>query len=457
MLHGEVARNLYARCAALPIVDYHSHLPADRLAANTPFSDLTELWISTDHYKWRAMRLNGVPERLCSGDGGAYEKFEAWASTLPLLLRNPLQDWSAMELFRYFGIEQELDMRTAASIWGRANEQLRGDGFRPRDFLTRMQVEVLCTTDDPADSLEYHAQLRDDPGFAPKVLPTFRPDRALAIDSPTAFTEWLERLGEMANVDVSGFQGLLDALRRRHEAFGEMGCRLSDHGLVHCHSTPCTEAQAARIYARFREGREIGADEAEAWRSHLMREFARWDAERGWTMLLHLGALRNNNSRMAASGADVGCDGIGDFSHARSLNAFLDALDSEGRLPNTILFNSNPRDNLMFATVAGNFFSDGVVGKVQYGPAWWFLDTRQGIREQFDAMSLVGVAHNFIGMVTDSRSFLSFTRHDYFRRVVADIYGSEVERGLLPDDRERLAATLHAQFYGNARGRLAWT
>jgi glucuronate isomerase len=457
LLHGETAKDLYRRCADLPIVDYHSHLPADRLAANTRFANLTELWIATDHYKWRAMRLNGVPERLCSGDGGDYEKFAAWAATLPLLMRNPLQDWSAMELDRYFGVREELNPDSAAAIWARVNEQLQGEGFRPRDFLTRRRVEVLCTTDDPADSLEHHQALRDDPGFAPRILPTFRPDRALAIDAPAAFGAWLERLGASADLDVSGYQGLLDALRRRHDAFGQMGCRLSDHGLVHCHAAPCTEAEAARIFARSRAGQAVPMAEAEAWRSHLMREFARWDAEKGWTMLLHLGALRNNNSRLAATGADVGCDCIGDFSHAQSLNAFLDSLDSEGRLPRTILFNSNPRDNLLFATVAGNFFSDGVVGKVQFGPAWWFLDTRQGIREQFEAMSLVGVAHNFIGMVTDSRSFLSFTRHDYFRRVIADLYGSEMERGLLPDDRERMAATLRAQFYDTARKGFGWT
>jgi glucuronate isomerase len=457
LLQDDVARELYQRCASLPIIDYHSHLSAERLAANTRFSNLTDLWISSDHYKWRAMRLNGVPERFCSGDAGDFEKFSAWAATLPLLLRNPLQDWSALELHRFFGIDEELSPATASSIWGRVNEQLQGSGFLPRDFLDRMRVEILCTTDDPADSLESHRQLREDPTFAPKVLPTFRPDRALGGEAPEAFLSWLARLEEASDVSVTGYPDFIAALRRRHDAFEGMGCRVSDHGLVHCHSAACSEAEAARIFSRMRQGSQVSPSEAECWRAHLMREFARWDAEKGWTMLLHLGAQRNNNSRLAATmGADVGCDCIGDFDHARTLNAFLDSLDSEGRLPNTILFNSNPRDNLLFATVAGNFFTDGVVGKVQYGPAWWFLDTRRGIEEQYEAMSQVGVAHNFIGMVTDSRSFLSFTRHDYFRRIVAGIYGSEVGRRLLPPDLDRLEATLKAQFYENALTRFGW-
>ena len=458
LLHSPVAKDLYRRCASLPIVDYHSHLPVDRLAANTPFSNLTELWIATDHYKWRAMRLNGVPERLCSGDAGDYEKFSAWAETLPRLLRNPLQDWAAMELMQYFGISEELNPDTASSIWGRTIEQLQAGGFAPRDLLTRMRVEVLCTTDDPADTLEHHRVLQGDPMFAPKVLPTFRPDRALAIGDTVAFDAWLQRLAERADTEVAGYQGFVDALRRRHDEFGRLGCRISDHGLEHAHSAPCTEQQAAAIFQRFRNGSQVSPAEAECWRSHLMREFARWDAEKGWTLLLHLGARRNNNSRMAAvHGADAGCDCIGDFGQVGPLNDFLDSLEAESRLPRTILFNSNPRDNLAFATIAGNFFGDDEPGKVQYGPAWWFLDTREGIVEQYGAMSVVGVAQNFIGMVTDSRSFLSFVRHDYFRRVVSNIYGAEVESKLLPDDRERLAKSLRAQFYDNARARFGQT
>jgi glucuronate isomerase len=369
-------------------------------------------------------------------------------------MRNPLQDWAAMELQQYFGICEELNPDTAASIWGTVNEQLQAGGFAPRDLLARMRVEVLCTTDDPADTLEHHQALRNDLTFAPKVLPTFRPDRALAIEDAKGFGAWVQRLAERTGLDISGYQAFIDALRRRHDDFGGLGCRVSDHGLEHAHAAPCTERQAATIFQRFRDGQPVSPAQAESWRSHLMREFARWDAEKGWTLLLHLGARRNNNSRMATMlGADAGCDCIGDFGQVGALNDFLDSLEAESRLPKTILFNSNPRDNLAFATIAGNFFEEGEAGKVQHGPAWWFLDTREGIIAQYDAMSVVGVAHNFIGMVTDSRSFLSFVRHDYFRRVVSNIYGAEVESGLLPDDRERLAQALRAQFYENAHNR----
>lgn len=451
LLETDIARALYKASASLPIVDYHSHLPVEVIAANRPFANLADIWIRGDHYKWRAMRLNGVSERFCSGTAGDWEKFQAWAATLPLALRNPLYHWSALELKHYFGIETLLSPDTALPIWEQANALLAGEDYRPRALLQKMNVEVLCTTDDPADALDHHAHLRTE-DFDVAVLPTFRPDAALAINDGPLFSTWLNKLAETTSINMGSFNDLLIALRMRHDDFAAVGCRMSDHGLERCYVEPANEADMRRIFNDFLCGRPIDGSDIERWRAFLMREFARWNHEKGWTMLLHLGAARNNNQRIFHSvGRDAGCDSIGDFDHARRLNAFLSGLDAEGRLPKTVLFNSNPRDNLLFATITGNFFEDGVVGKVQYGPAWWFLDTLQGIREQVNALSQVGLFAHFIGMVTDSRSFLSFTRHDYFRRVVCNLLGEDVHSGLIPNDPFQLQALLSGVFYQNAR------
>ena len=457
LLETDVARNLYERIRGLPIIDYHSHLPIDVIAGNKPFANLTDIWIRGDHYKWRAMRLNGIPERYCSGKASDVDKFKAWARTVPLTIRSPLHHWSCLELKRYFGIQTELTPDNAAMVWETANALLRTDDFRPRDLLRRMQVEVLCTSDDPVDSLEYHYQLRDDTGFAVKVFPTFRPDRALAIDDRDLFDSWLKRLEKAACTDITNLDSFLVALRTRHEAFSAAGCCISDHGLERCYALACSDGQAQKIFGRYLCHESLNPTEIEQWRSYLMREFARWDQDKGWTMLLHLGALRNNNSRIyAAVGFDTGCDSIGDFDQARALNGFLNSLDAERRLPKTVIFNSNARDNLLFATVAGNFFGDNVVGKVRCGPPWWFLDHAEGIRAQLDALSQVGLFPHFVGMTTDSRSFLSFPRHDYFRRVVCNVIGDDVRRGLVPGDMDRLERTLRGVFYENALNCFDW-
>lgn len=451
LLQGETAQALYTATRTLPIVDYHSHLPVEAIAINQPFANLCDIWIRGDHYKWRAMRLNGVPERYCSGHASDWEKFWAWAATCPLTLRNPLYHWSTLELKQYFGIETLLTQDTAVSIWEHANALLVADDYRPRALLQKMNVEVLCTTDDPADTLEHHVRLRTE-GFEVAVLPTFRPDTALAIADRSQFGAWLNRLSLITGIDIGNFDALIDALRMRHDAFADAGCCMSDHGLERCYVELCCVADMRRIFNSFLCNATIDHLDIERWRSFLMKEFARWNHEKGWTMLLHLGAARNNNRHVFDSvGPDAGCDSIGDFDQAYRLNKFLSDLDAEKRLPKTVLFNSNPRDNLLFASVTGNFFEDGVAGKVQFGPAWWFLDTAQGICDQLNALSQVGLFARFIGMVTDSRSFLSFSRHDYFRRVVCNMLGEDVRCRLIPDDIEQLQNLLQDVFYKNAR------
>ncbi|MDR7333936.1 glucuronate isomerase [Roseateles asaccharophilus] len=457
LLASPLARELYARVQALPIIDYHSHLPVDVLASNKPFTNLTDVWIRGDHYKWRAMRLNGIPEAMCSGSAGDFEKFQAWAATAPYTLRNPLHHWNRLELRQSFGIARELTPATAQGIWDEANALLQTEACTPRGLLAGRNVRVLCTTDDPADVLTHHAALRADESFGTAVYPTFRPDAACALHDAAAFNTWLERLRAVVDLPVTDLAGLLDALQRRHADFHDLGCRVSDHGLESIDAVDCSGAEAAGLFDRLLRGEALSGAQLAQWRSFLMQRFAEWNHARGWVMMLHLGALRNNNSRIFARvGLDTGCDSIGDFDQARGLNRFLDALDRAGKLPKTILFNSNPGDNLLFATIAGNFFEDGVPGKVQYGPAWWFLDTAGGMLAQFDALSAVGLAQRFVGMVTDSRSFLSFSRHDYFRRLMCNLFASEALAGLVPSDVERLGGVLEAICHGNAAGYFNW-
>jgi glucuronate isomerase len=457
LLGSGLAKDIYARAASLPIIDYHSHLPVDVLASNRPFANLTDIWIRGDHYKWRAMRLNGMSESLCSGTASDEEKYKAWAATAPITLRNPLYHWNCLELQRYFGIDRELSPATAPGIWEETNALLQTDAYRPQALLDRMGVEVLCTTDDPADDLRHHRTLRHENGFKTRVYPTFRPDGACVLQGVVRFREWIDRLSSASNLEIKDLTSFLYALRNRHDEFHQLGCRVSDHGLEHVDVKECTESMAMQIFSRLLRGVQIGDKELEQWRSFMMRLFGEWNHERGWVMMLHLGALRNNNSRVFSHvGLDTGCDSIGDFSHAREINHFLNSLDVAGKLPKVVLFNSNPRDNLLFATIAANFFEEGMPGKVQYGPSWWFLDTAAGIKEQFDALSLVGLAHRFIGMVTDSRSFLSFSRHEYFRRLLCNLYAEEALAGLLPNDSERLLASLEGIFYHNARNYFNW-
>jgi glucuronate isomerase len=455
LLHGETARRLYhLHAAPQPILDYHCHLSPRELAEDRSFSNLFEIWLEGDHYKWRAMRANGVAERYCTGNAAPYEKFLAWARTVPYTLRNPLYHWTHLELQRYFGIDDLLDEHSAPAIWARANSRLADGDLTARGILSRFRVAAVCTTDDPADTLAYHEQLAHS-ALETAVYPCYRPDGALRTSDPLAFNMWVDRLGAMADVSIATLPHFLEALRVRHDDFHAHGCRLSDHGLEVCPAEPCSDDEAARIFDQVRGGHAVGALESEKFASHLMLFFGRLDAARGWTKQLHLGALRDVNTKMlAALGPNTGFDSIGDWPQARALGRYLDQLTREGALPKVILYNLNPADNYAFATMAGNFqgnFEDAeTAGRIQFGSGWWFLDQKDGIRRQLDALSRTGLLPRFIGMVTDSRSFMSYPRHEYFRRVLCDLVAADVDRGELPSD-DRLIGRMVADIcYANA-------
>jgi glucuronate isomerase len=456
LLQGETAARLYHRYAAgEPILDYHCHLSAREIAENHQFRDLTEIWLDGDHYKWRAMRANGVSERYSTGDATPREKFLAWARTVPHTLRNPLYHWTHLELDRYFGISELLDEKTAPRIWEAANRQLATDELSAQAILKKFAVSAICTTDDPTDSLEYHRQLRNS-GFSIGVFPAFRPDRALRIDDPPAFSEWVGQLAQCANIDIRHFAAFLDALRRRHDDFHEHGCRISDHGLDVCPTETCTEDEAKNIFAKVRSGERPCPAESAKFAAHMMRFFGRLDAEKGWTKQLHLGAYRNANTRMLnALGRDTGFDCIGDWPQVPSLIRFLDQLDREQQLPKIIVYNVNPTDNYAFATAVGNFQDGSVPGKLQLGSGWWFLDQKEGIELQLNALSNCGVLSRFVGMTTDSRSFMSFPRHEYFRRVLSNLLGNEMDAGLLPDAEELVGGMIRNICFANARSYFA--
>jgi glucuronate isomerase len=450
LLSNDVARRLYhEHAAAEPIIDYHCHLNPKDIAENRRFANLFEIWLEGDHYKWRAMRANGIAEKYCTGDAAPYEKFLAWARTVPCTVRNPLYHWTHLELQRYFGITELLNGNTAPSIWKRANAAL-GKGFRAHDILRKFNVEVVCTSDDPTDDLRHHREIVKSK-LTTRVFPTFRPDKALTIDQPE-FIPWVERLAQVANVEIRNLNTFLDALRKRHDAFHAAGCRLSDHGLDQCYAMPCSEQTAAAIFAQARAGHSITGEEKMQFASYTMLFFGRLDAEKGWTKQLHLGALRNvNTAARQKLGADAGFDTVGQFPQIAHLAAYLDLLSQENTLPRMIIYNSNAADTLAFATIAGSFSSEHGPGWIQYGSAWWFLDQKDGITGQLKALSNVGLLSRFIGMVTDSRSFMSYPRHEYFRRVLCDLIGRDVERGELPDDDSILRGLIQSICYGNAK------
>lgn len=456
LLQTKTARRLYHACAEnIPILDFHSHLPPAQIADNVRFETLTDIWLDGDHYKWRALRANGFAEKFCSGNATAYEKFEAWAKTVPRTLRNPLYHWSHLELARYFGIHDLLDESSAAEIWAKANAALRSDDLSAQGILRKFRVVALCTTDDPTDTLASHQKIRSS-ALQTRVFPTFRPDGALRVADPQRFNEWTNRLGSAANAEISRLADFRDALAKRHDFFHTQGCRLSDHGLIHCYAEPAADQQADEAFKKLRSGKSLDAQEAAGLAGHLMIFFGHLDARKGWTKQLHLGAYRNVNSRqLAALSPDTGFDSIGDWPQAAALGAYLDLLDRENALPKMIVYNLNPSDNYIFATMAGNFPQEGIRGKVQLGPSWWFLDQKDGIESQLNALSNCGLLCNFVGMVTDSRSFMSFPRHEYFRRILCNILGNDVEAGLLPDDEAMLAGLLRDVCYDNAARFLA--
>ncbi|MBZ5684642.1 MAG: glucuronate isomerase [Acidobacteriia bacterium] len=453
LLSNDVSQKLYHHYAApQPILDYHCHLPVKDIAENRRFANLFEIWLDGDHYKWRAMRANGVAERYITGDATAYEKFLAWARTVPYTLRNPLYHWTHLELQRYFGITDLLDEASAPSIWARANAALAQE-LTAHGILRKFRVEVVCTTDDPTDDLCHHRAIANS-NLSTRVFPAFRPDKALTIGAPE-FLVWTDKLSKAANVDVRDLNGFLDAIRKRHDDFHSAGCRLSDHGLDLCYATPSPEKAAAATFENALNGKPISGGEAAQFASFMMLFFARLDAEKGWTKQLHLGALRNvNSAARVAIGPDTGYDTVGDFPQIRPLASYLDLLARENALPRMILYNNNPADTFAFATLAGCFQDGPEPGKIQYGSAWWFLDQKEGITAQLNALSNVGLLSRFVGMVTDSRSFMSYPRHEYFRRVLCDLIGQEVIAGELPNNEALLGRLIQGVCYRNARNYL---
>lgn len=451
LLQTETARQLYHDYAAdMPIIDYHNHLPPAEIAADRRFENMTQLWLHGDHYKWRAMRANGVEEEYITGNASDETKFRKWAETVPYTMRNPLYHWTHMELKNPFGITRLLNEESADDIYGECNRQLQ-EKFTTRSLLKHYKVEVLCTTDDPCDNLEHHLAIAKEP-FGVRVLPAFRPDSALAIENPEHFNAYMDRLGEAAGIAINNYSSLLEALKSRHDYFHQAGCRVSDHGLDTFYSDSYTDEEVLMIFRKAREGNLVSPDEAARFKSALLYFMAVIDYEKGWVQQYHVGALRNTNSRLLRSlGADAGVDSIDDGSHARAMMRFFDRLDKEETLAKTIIYNLNPADNEVFATMMGNYQDSGIPGKMQFGSGWWYLDQKDGMEKQMNTLSNIGLLSRFVGMLTDSRSFVSFPRHDYFRRILCNLIGRDIENGELPNDIKWLGQMTQNICYYNAK------
>jgi glucuronate isomerase len=437
LLHTETAKVLYHEFAEnMPIFDYHCHLPVKEIATNKKFENLTQIWLNGDHYKWRAMRTNGIDERYITGDATDYEKFAAWAVTVPQTLRNPLYHWTHLELKRYFGITDTLlNPDTCRQIYDSCGTMLQIDEFRTRGILSRMNVKVVCTTDDPVDSLAYHQQIKEDQSYSIKILPAFRPDQALAVETQEGFNRWVGRLETATDMEINTFAQFLEAIQKRHDFFHQIGCRISDHGLEQPVAEPYSVQEIPTIFDTVRRGQGLSPHQILKFKSAMLIELARMDAEKQWTQQFHLGALRNTNSRaMQILGPDSGYDSMGDFEMAKPLAALFDALEMEGKLAKTILYVVNPRDNELIATMIGNYQDGSVPGKIQFGSGWWYNDQKDGMERQINTLSNMGLLSRFVGMLTDSRSFLSYPRHEYFRRVLCNLLGTDVENGELPYD-----------------------
>lgn len=452
LLSSQAARRLYHEFAEnQPILDYHNHLPPKDIAENRQFRNLHEIWLEGDHYKWRGMRCNGISEDLITGSAAPRDKFMAWARTVPQTLRNPLYHWTHLELKRYFGIDDLLNEQTASAIWDKTCEMLAQPELSTRGILKKFQIRALCTTDDPIDDLAHHQKCRAD-GLEVGVFPTFRPDKALAVHLPEAWNAWCDKLGAASGIEVYSYASLLLALENRHDFFHSVGGRLSDHGLNHAHSRFISDAEAQRIFEKTRSGQAATPEEQDAFASNIMLHVGQLNSRKGWTMQLHLGPVRNNNTRLARQiGADVGCDSIGDYPQAESLSRFLDRLDTENALPRTILYNVNPADNYVFGTMAGNFADGSIAGKVQFGSGWWFVDQKEGMEWQINALSNLGLLSRFVGMLTDSRSFMSFPRHEYFRRTLCNLIGRDIESGEVPADYELVGGMVRDICFQNAQ------
>ena len=453
LLSNESSRRLYHEYAAdQPIIDYHNHLSPKDIAENRRFENLFEMWINHDHYKWRAMRANGIPEKFVTGDASPKDKFIAFAKTVPQTVRNPLYHWTHLELKRFFGIHELLCENNAESVWDQCNEQIaNSDELTTQGILKKFGVTALCTTDDPTDDLEYHQQLANS-DFETAVYPAFRPDWALFVHRPDEFIVWLGKLEKASGVTISSLPDLNTALRKRHDFFHGLGARLSDHGCEFVPAEFCDEATAAKIFEAARNGTAASQDEHNQFSTFMLLELARMDSEKGWTNQFHTGVWRNNNTRLFESvGRDLGCDSMGDTSQGRSLGRFLDLLDQEGSLPKTIVYNLNPTDNYLISTMIGNFQDGETPGKMQFGSGWWYLDQKEGMEMQINTLSNTGLLPRFIGMLTDSRSFLSFTRHEYFRRILCDIFGRDMESGEVPNDFGMIGSIVSNICYFNAK------
>ncbi|MFZ4521275.1 MAG: glucuronate isomerase [Bacteroidales bacterium] len=452
LLHSNRSIELFEQFSAhQPIIDYHCHLNPKDIADDRQFENLTQAWLAGDHYKWRAMRTNGIDERFCTGDASDYMKFEKWAETVPFTLRNPLYHWTHLELQRYFGITRLLGPSTARGIYEEASAALNTSELSVRNILRRMKVEVVCTTDDPVDSLEHHQKIKAD-GFEIKVVPAWRPDKALAVENASIYNVYLDELSEVAGIEIARFEDLMEALHIRHNYFHQNGCRISDHGLDRFYVKDNQKGEVCSIFNKIRRGLELDQHDVKKFKSAMLYRLAVMDHEKNWVQQYHIGAMRNNNLRMYREvGPDAGFDSIGDLPVAESMSLFLDRLNRDGKLAKTILYNLNPADNEVFATMIGNFQDGPVPGKMQWGSAWWFLDQKNGIENHLNVLSSLGLLGRFTGMLTDSRSFLSFPRHEYFRRILCNILGSEMEKGELPDDLELVGRMVADISYNNAR------
>lgn len=452
LLQTKTAEILYhEHTKELPIIDYHCHLDPKLIAENSSFENITRAWLCGDHYKWRAMRTNGVDEKFCTGNAPDWEKFEKWAETVPYTLRNPLYHWTHLELKRYFGISALLDGSSAKDIYGMTNEMLQSDDFSPLGMLKRMNVEVVCTTDDPIDSLESHREIAQS-GKAIRVLPAWRPDKAMAIGNITNYNKYLDVLSQVSGIEINSFTSLMEALQNRHDFFHNNGCRLSDHGIENFYCEDYSPNEIDMIFKKIRSGKEASTQDLLKFKSAMLYEFGLMDHSKGWVQQFHFGPIRNNNTRMFNSvGPDTGFDSIGDFPVASAMSGFLNKLDKQNKLAKTILYNINPADNHVTASMIGNFQDGSVPGKIQWGSAWWFLDQKDGIEDHLNILSNLGLLSRFVGMLTDSRSFLSFPRHEYFRRILCNLIGNDVENGELPKDMGLLGGMVEDISYYNAR------
>ena len=457
LLQTETAQTLYHEFAKdMPIIDYHNHLMPDQIAQDKNFENITQVWLYGDHYKWRAMRSNGVDEYYITGAASDWEKFEKWAETVPYTLRNPLYHWTHLELQRYFDIHEVLSSANAKKIYDECNAKLQTKEYSVQGLLRKMNVKTLCTTDDPLDNLEYHQQIKNSNAEV-VVLPAFRPDKAMEVSSAANFVAYVKKLESVTNLSVSSFEDYLFALQNRHDFFASMGCAVSDHGLEEIYVEDFTGQEIEAIFTKVYGGKELSLIEQRKFKSCMLLHFAEWDWEKGWVQQYHLGALRNNNSRMLSKvGPDTGWDSIGDFSQAAALSKFLNKLDSEDKLAKTIIYNLNPADNELMASMIGNFNDGSVAGKIQFGSGWWFLDQKDGIIKQLNALSNMGLVSRFVGMLTDSRSFLSFPRHEYFRRILCNLFGDEIENGELPNDTKWVGQIIQDICYNNANTYFGW-